>query len=115
LAHAALGADSRAMSRGCEICQSLAASTGALVTSKKREVFRVLMSDRLLVLCAEHAAEVENTRVNTLDELRGYFLEPFPGQRSLIPRRSAFDTPEALPGCRSPGRRASDRVSADER
>jgi hypothetical protein len=103
------------MSRGCEICQSLAASTGALVTSKKREVFRVLMSDRLLVLCAEHAAEVENTRVNTLDELRGYFLEPFPGQRSLIPRRSAFDTPEALPGCRSPGRRASDRVSADER
>jgi hypothetical protein len=102
------------MIRGCEICQSLAASTGALVTSKKRSVFRVLMSDRLLVLCAEHAAEVENTRVNTLDELRGYFLEPFPGQRSLIPRRSAHDSPEALPGCRSPGRRASDRVSADE-
>jgi hypothetical protein len=102
------------MTRGCEICRSLAASTGALVTSKKNTIFRVLMSDRLLLLCAEHAAEVENTRVNTLDELRGYFLEPFPGQRSLIPRRSVYDSPEALPGCRSPGRRASDRISADE-
>ena len=84
------------------------------MTSKRSKVFRVLMSDRLLVLCAEHAAEVENTRVNTLDELRGYFLEPFPGQRSLIPRRSAHDTADALPGCRSPGRRAGDRLSADE-
>ena len=102
------------MSRGCEICRSLAASTGALVTSKRSTVFRVLMSDRLLVLCAEHAAEVENTRVNTLDELRGYFLEPFPGQRSLIPRRSMYEAPEALAGCRSPGRRAGDGVSADE-
>jgi hypothetical protein len=101
------------MSRGCEICRSLAASTGALVTSQKSVTFRVLMSDRLLVLCAEHAAEVENTRANTLDELRGRFLEPFPGQRSLIPRRSVYEQRNTPPGQRSPGRRAGDRVNVD--
>jgi hypothetical protein len=101
------------MSRGCEICQSLAASTGALVTSQVSVTFRVLMSDRVLVLCAEHAAEVENTRANTLDELRGRFLEPFPGQRSLIPRRSLYERHDTPPAARSPGRRATDRASAE--
>jgi hypothetical protein len=98
------------MSRGCEICSSLASSTGAIVTSRKSVTFRVLMSDRLLVLCAEHAAEVEGTRANTLEELRGYFLEPFPGQRSLIPRRSLYEPRGTPPGLRSPGRRAGDRA-----
>lgn len=80
------------------------------MTSQKSVTFRVLMSDRLLVLCAEHAAEVESTRANTLDELRGYFLEPFPGQRSLIPRRSGYEPRGKATGLRSPGRRAGDRV-----
>jgi hypothetical protein len=95
------------MTRGCEVCASLSQSTGALVTSRRRGVYRVLMPERLLILCAEHAAEVESTRALTLDELRGRFLEPFPGQRSLIPRRTLHDKNSDSDRRRS-GRRAGE-------
>jgi len=95
------------MTPGCEVCKSLSQSTGALVTSRRRGVYRVLMPERLLILCAEHAAEVEATRALTLEELRGRFLEPFPGQRSLIPRRTLHDRSENEDR-RLCGRRAGD-------
>ena len=97
---------------GCEICTSLMQATGALVTSQFPKLFHVLAPERLLLLCTEHAAEVENTRASTFDELRRHFLEPFPGQRSLIPRRTRYEREKerererSLP--RGQGRRAGD-------
>jgi hypothetical protein len=96
------------MLTGCEICTSLMQSTGALVTSQFRKVFHVLAPERLLVLCTEHAAEVENTRATTLDELRRHFLEPFPGQRSLIPRRTRYERDAERTEPRTQGRRVGD-------
>lgn len=46
------------------------------------------MPERVLALCEEHAQKVQDCRPTSLDELRGRFLEPYPGQRSLIPRRA---------------------------
>ena len=94
--------------RGCEICQSLTQSTGALVTSAHRALYRVIAPDRLLVLCTEHAAEVEATRAQTYDDLRAHFLEPEPGQRSLIPRRTRYDLERRNENRRAMGRRSGD-------
>jgi len=93
--------------RGCEICQSLMQSTGALVTSAHRALFRVIAPDRLLVLCTEHAAEVEATRAQSYDDLRAHFLEPT-GQRSLIPRRTRYDLQRRNENRRAMGRRSGD-------
>jgi hypothetical protein len=72
----------------CEVCSSLTQSTGALVTTRHSAIYRVIVPDRVLALCEEHAREVQECRATTFHELRGRFLEPFPGQRSLIPRRA---------------------------
>jgi hypothetical protein len=72
----------------CEVCSSLSKSTGALVTSGQSTIYRVIVPERVLALCDEHAREVRDCQPSSFDELRGRFLEPFPGQRSLIPRRT---------------------------
>jgi hypothetical protein len=96
------------MVSGCEICTSLMQATGALVTSQFTKVFHVLAPERLLLLCSEHASEVEGTRATTFDELRRHFLEPFPGQRSLIPRRTRYERDADRTNPRAQGRRAGD-------
>jgi hypothetical protein len=68
----------------------------------------VIAPDRLLVLCTEHAAEVEATRATNFNELRLRFREPFPGQRSLIPRRTRYDLERRRENRRATGRRAGD-------
>ena len=72
----------------CEVCSNLSKSTGARVTSRHSTIYRVIVTERVLELCQEHAREVENCRPDSFEELRSRFLEPFPGQRSLIPRRA---------------------------
>lgn len=83
-------------------------ATGALVPSGKGKCYHVIAPERLLILCEEHAAEVERTRATSFDELRAAFREPFPGQRSLIPRRTRYERQRREVDRRSPGRRAGD-------
>jgi hypothetical protein len=72
----------------CEVCSSLARAQGCVVPPERPSVYRVVVPERVLALCEEHAQKVQDCRPTSLDELRGRFLEPFPGQRSLIPRRA---------------------------
>ncbi len=97
------------MGQVCEVCQTLSESTGALVTSRKSGTFRVVLNERVVTLCVEHADEAIAHGTRTLSEIRAHFSEPFPGQRSLVPRRAGDDN---APGDerRRRGRRAGDRV-----
>ncbi len=97
------------MGRACEVCQSLSESTGALVTLAANGTFRVVVNERVVTLCLEHADEAIAHGTRTLAEIRAHFSEPFPGQRSLVPRRAGDDNP---PGGerRTRGRRAGDRA-----
>jgi hypothetical protein len=72
----------------CEVCSSLAQAIGGWVPAGGTSVYRVVVPERVLALCEEHAQKVQDCRPTSLEELRGRFLEPFPGQRSLIPRRA---------------------------
>jgi hypothetical protein len=102
--------DSR-MPMNCEVCSSLSKSTGALVTSRQSTIYHVIVPERVLSLCDEHAREVRDCQASTFDELRGRFLEPFPGQRSLIPRRATTSTAASDVDHRNcPGRRCTDRA-----
>lgn len=85
------------MSRTCEACGS-GARAG-------RKIRRVLVDDRIVALCDEHAAEFQLSGAGTVEELRALFPEP-DGQRSLIPRRAPLDR-RVFPA-RPEGRRMSD-------
>lgn len=110
--------------RPCEICSALASSetdglgaptlAGASLDRSDQageKTRRVLIEDRLLTLCDEHAAEIQLHRVDSIAELRELFRERF-GNRSLVLRRSPLDRrvfPPRPEGRRlSDGRRASD-------
>ncbi len=82
------------MSRKCEIC--------ADTKGRKR---RVLIEDRVVALCDEHAAAVQMSGVTTIDALRGLFSEP-DGRRSLVERRAALD--RRIFPARPEGRRRDD-------
>ena len=97
------------MVHACEVCRSLSESTGALVTSSSSGTFRVVLAERVVTLCVEHADEAIAHGTRTLAEIRAHFLEPFPGQRSLVPRRAGDDNPRGRDR-RDRGRRAGDRV-----
>ncbi|MCB9585873.1 MAG: hypothetical protein H6718_10785 [Polyangiaceae bacterium] len=111
--------------RPCEICSALASSEtdglGAPTLAAAPEAEskqggdktrRVLIEDRLLSLCDEHAAEIQLHRVDSIAELRELFQERY-GKRSLVLRRSPLDRrvfPPRPEGRRmADGRRASDR------
>lgn len=91
--------------RPCEVCNGLGRkrATGA--------VRRVLVEERIVALCATHAASFEATGITTLAELRRAFLEAA-GRRSLIGRRSPLDRrvfpPRPEGRRRGDGRRATD-------
>jgi hypothetical protein len=88
------------MSRACEVCSS------------KLRIRRVLVQDRVVALCDEHAAEVRVSGASTLEALCALFPETG-GQRSRIDRRSPLDRrvfpPRPEGRRRSAGRRAHDR------
>ena len=88
------------MARTCEICaaRSLAEGRGS---PKKRRLQRLLVHERIIAVCDEHAALAG--QAETIDELRGLFFES-KGRRSLVDRRSPLDRRLFPP--RPEGRRA---------
>ncbi|HYP77059.1 MAG TPA: hypothetical protein VER12_13920 [Polyangiaceae bacterium] len=98
------------MTRKCELCATLKTRLSA-AEHKPAKARRVLVEDRVLALCAEHAEQVKQRGPATLAELRQAFTERH-GQRSLLQRRAPLDR-RAFPA-RPEGRRASDgRRSSD--
>lgn len=95
------------MARKCEICEAL----GKPAPSVANKMSRLLIEDRIVVLCAAHATRVRERAVSSIDELRGMFREPR-GKRALLTRRAPIDRrifPARPEGRRaSSGRRASD-------
>ncbi len=103
--------------RPCEVCSALASSdtdglgSPTLATERSARTRRVLVEDRLLALCDEHAAELHLRNVTRLSELREVFRERL-GQRSLLDQRAPLDRRVFPP--RPEGRRRSDgRRSTD--
>ncbi|MGC4090313.1 MAG: hypothetical protein QM756_21030 [Polyangiaceae bacterium] len=84
------------MIRRCEVCQA----QGEAGTGKLR---RLLIGERIVALCASHAAQAEATDADSIEQLRATFPEPN-GRRSLVDRRSPLDR-RVFPA-RPEGRRA---------
>ncbi len=101
------------MARSCEVCTSLTASTGALVPSKSGRLRRMVFDDRIIALCEEHALEIRENDLRSLEAVQEHFLEPFPGQRSLVSRRSPMER-RVFPA-RPEGRRAADGRRAGDK
>jgi hypothetical protein len=71
----------------------------------------VLVENRLLTLCEQHAVLFRASGKTTLAELRALFLEP-QGRRSMISRRAPLDRrvfPRPEGRRKSDGRRQNDR------
>ena len=80
------------MHRQCEVCASLNASTGeassrASAGKREQRPVHVLIDERVVALCAEHAAELEAAKPRSVQELRALFREAGE-RRSLVERRS---------------------------
>jgi len=102
------------MSRKCEMCASMKTrSSAGEHGTKANKLHRILIEDRIVVLCDGHAKKVHALGLGTIEELRSMFREKS-GKRSLISRRAPVDRrifPARPEGRRaSAGRRASDRV-----
>jgi len=85
--------------------EALDAPAAAISERAQRDTRRVLIEDRLLTLCDEHAAEVQLGRVSSVEDLRALFSERL-GNRSLVMRRAPLDRRVFPP--RPEGRRNSD-------
>ncbi len=98
------------MPRRCEICESLEKFTA--IPAPERPVKRLLLDERIVALCDEHAAEARAAGAEELAHLRTHFQEP-EGERSLIERRSPVERrvfPPRPEGRRhDQGRRSVDR------
>jgi hypothetical protein len=95
------------MSRPCEICS---ASKPSLTTG--RRIRRLLIEQRIVALCDQHASAYRSSGASTLTELQALFLESA-GRRSLVQRRAPLDRrvfPARPEGRRrNDGRRLADR------
>ena len=91
------------MSRTCEAC-------GREPTGRNR-LRRVLVDERIVTLCDEHAAEFQLSGAGTLEELRALFPET-DGRRSMVARRAPLDRRVFPP--RPEGRRMGDGRRADD-
>jgi hypothetical protein len=87
------------MAGRCEICEGL---SGARVQGRLQ---RFLLENRVLSLCADHAAKLREARPETLAVAAALFREPT-GRRSLLARRAPLDRRQ-FP-MRPEGRRRSD-------
>ena len=100
------------MARECEVCSSQ--ETPGAAKRRGKRLRRLLIEERIVGLCDEHAAEVQMHHVETVDELRALFSEPGNGHRSLVTRRAPLDRRVFPP--RPEGRRRSDgRRTGDPR
>lgn len=102
------------MARKCELCVAPKTRSSASERRPKPiKLSRILIEDRIVSLCAPHAAKVREHAPSTVSELRRLFRERT-GKRSLIGRRAPIDRrifPARPEGRRaSTGRRTGDRV-----
>ena len=75
------------MSRTCEACAGQKSTqTGKDTQAGKSRIRRVLIGERIVALCAEHAAELQLSGAREIEELRALFPEQ-ESRRSLISRR----------------------------
>lgn len=91
------------MTTTCEAC-------GCAPTGRRR-IRRVLVDERIVALCDEHAAEFQLSGAATIEQLRGLFPEP-EGRRSMVQRRAPLDRRVFPP--RPEGRRMGDGRRADD-
>jgi hypothetical protein len=96
------------MSRPCEIC-----APGAAAETPAKRTRRLLVEDRLVALCDEHAAELRLAGVTTLASMRELFRE-VTGRRSLVSRRAPLDR-RVFPARPEGRRRSFGRRAADDR
>jgi hypothetical protein len=98
------------MTRCCEICASRQGKPPARLSSPGK-IRRVLVEERIVSLCEEHAARYRLSGCTTVSELYALFPETN-GRRSLISRRAPLDRrvfPARPEGRRhNVGRRTSD-------
>jgi len=90
------------MQRRCEICESSQGASAPEPAQKKLR--RVLIEERIVMLCDAHAERARVQDARTIGELRALFHEAS-GKRSLLSRRSPLDR-RVFPA-RPEGRRAS--------
>lgn len=95
------------MSRRCEAC----ADDEQRASKKGGRLRRVLVGERIVALCDEHAAKFQLSGAASVEELRALFREP-DGRRSLIGRRAPLDRRVFPP--RPEGRRHDDGRRADD-
>lgn len=100
------------MTRKCELCPAVKTRHSDAERAKPGKFRRVLVEDRVLVLCERHAEKVRAQLPATLAELRVAYVERR-GKRSLLERRAALDR-RAFPA-RPEGRRASSGRRAGDR
>ncbi|MEZ4225806.1 MAG: hypothetical protein R3B13_32940 [Polyangiaceae bacterium] len=93
------------MSRRCEVCDTEG-------KPNKSKVRRLIVAERIVALCDDHAAKVKTKEPGSVSELRSLYLE-VSGRRSLLPRRSPLDR-RVFPA-RPEGRRATAGRRADDR
>ena len=98
------------MQRCCEVCANLEGSRPP-ASAGTRRLRSVLVENRLLTLCEQHAVLFRASGKTTLAELRALFLES-QGKRSLLSRRAPLDRrvfPRPEGRRKSDGRRHNDR------
>jgi hypothetical protein len=96
------------MLRRCEMCDQAGAPRAGQTKLK-----RLLVEDRLVTLCPDHAARVSQADVTSLEALRALCKEP-EGRRSLLSRRSPLDR-RVFPARPEGRRRADGRRETDKR
>jgi hypothetical protein len=79
---------------------------------RRGKLRRILVDERVVALCNEHAAAALDHGVTTLSALRRLFPES-DGRRSLVPRRSPLDR-RVFPARPEGRRRSSGRRSGDD-
>jgi hypothetical protein len=92
------------MSRTCEVCCTLGSSA-------KTKVRRILVAERIVALCEDHAKAAKDAEPGSVPELRALYAETS-GRRSLLSRRSPLDR-RVFPA-RPEGRRGSDGRRAED-
>jgi len=88
------------MARSCEVCGQAEA-----IGARSGRLRRILVQERIVALCDEHAAAYRLSSAQSIEELRTLFLEPG-GRRSRIGRRAPLDR-RVFPA-RPEGRRRGD-------
>ncbi len=97
--------------RSCEVCSGLDRIGTTPSRPKKPRTRRVLVGERIVLLCDDHAAKVLERGAEDAAELQELFMEPG-GRRSLVGRRSPLN--RRIFPARPEGRRASDGRRRDD-